>query len=81
MVESQQRLMEMEQHEAKVVMKRRRVILDKTTFQKKGIKIPNPKHFMWTLAKQNYDKHIKQMEKWRDIAVEEEWASKTFNTL
>ncbi len=51
MVESQQRLMEMEQREAKVVTKRRRAILDRTTLLQKGIKIPNPKHFMWTLAK------------------------------
>jgi hypothetical protein len=31
---------------------------------------------MWTRTKHNYDKHIKQMENWKDIAMEENWASK-----
>jgi hypothetical protein len=34
--------MEMERRESKVVVKRRRVILDKATLLEKGIKIPNP---------------------------------------
>jgi len=62
-------------------MKRRHAILDRVTLLKKGIKIPNPKHFMWTLMKQNYDKHIKRMEKCKGIAAEEEWVSKTFDRL
>jgi hypothetical protein len=43
MAKSQRRAMEMEQHEAKVVAKRRRTILDKVTLLEKGMKIPNPK--------------------------------------
>jgi hypothetical protein len=35
--------MELEGHEAKAIAKRRRTILDITTFIEKGIKIPNPK--------------------------------------
>jgi len=62
-------------------MKRRCAIMDKATLLDKGIKIPNPKRFMWTLMKQNYDKHIKRMENWKDIVAEEEWASKTFDML
>ncbi len=54
--------MEMEQCEAKVVAKRRHAILDKATLLEKGIKIPNPEHFMWTQTKQNYDEHIEWME-------------------
>jgi hypothetical protein len=48
MVEAQQRAMEMERHESKVVVKKRRIILDKTTLLEKGIKIPNHEQFMWT---------------------------------
>jgi hypothetical protein len=36
---------------------------------------------MWRLIKQNYDKHIKRMEKCKGIVVEEELFSKTFDTL
>jgi hypothetical protein len=43
--------MEMEQREAKVIVKRRCAILDRVTFLEKGIKIPDPKHFMWTQTK------------------------------
>jgi hypothetical protein len=68
--------MEMEQCEAKVVMKRRRTILDKVIFLEKGIKILDFERFMWTQMKQNYDKHEKWMENWKDIVVEEDWASK-----
>jgi hypothetical protein len=42
MVESHQRAMEMEQHETKIVAKRRRTILDKVTHLEKGMNIPNP---------------------------------------
>jgi RIO-like serine/threonine protein kinase len=48
MAKAQQRVMEMEQHEAKVVAKRECTILDKVTLLEKGMKIPNPKQFMWT---------------------------------
>jgi hypothetical protein len=48
----------MQQHEAQAVTKRRRVILDKITLLEKGIKILEPKWFMWTQTKQNYDKHV-----------------------
>jgi len=40
--------MEMERHEVEVVVKRGRIILDITTLLEKGIKILNPKRFMWT---------------------------------
>jgi len=52
----------MEQHEAEAIMKRRHAILDRITLLEKGIKILNPKRFMWTQTKQNYDKHVKWME-------------------
>jgi ribosomal protein L32E len=48
MVEAQQRVMEMERRESKVVMKRKHAILDKATLLEKGIKISNPDQFMWT---------------------------------
>ncbi len=32
---------------------------------------------MWTQTKHNYDKHVKWMENWKDIAQEEDQASKT----
>jgi hypothetical protein len=48
MAKAQQRLMEMEQCEVEVVMKKRRVIFDKSTHLKKAIKILNLQHFMWT---------------------------------
>jgi hypothetical protein len=54
--------MEMEQREMKVIVKRRRAILDRTTLMEKGIKIPNLERFVWTQMKQNYDKHVKWME-------------------
>ncbi len=43
-------------------MKRRYTILDRNTFMEKGIKILDPKCFMWTQMKQNYDKHVEWME-------------------
>jgi hypothetical protein len=46
----------------KQIMKRKRAIFDRATFLEKGIKILNLDHFMWTQMKQNYDKHIKQIE-------------------
>jgi hypothetical protein len=74
MAEAQQRVMEMEQCEAEA--KRRCTILDKVTLMEKGIKIPGPKRFMWTQTKQNYDKHVEQMENWKDIIKKENLASK-----
>ncbi len=59
-----------------VVMKRRHVILNKTTLLEKGIKILDPERFMWAHMKCNYDKHIKRMENWKDITAKEDWASK-----
>ncbi len=75
MAEAQQRLMEMEQREIEAVVKRRCIILDRTTLLEKGINILNPKCFMWTQTKQNNDKHIEQMENWKDIVMEENQAS------
>jgi hypothetical protein len=62
MAEIQRRLMEMEQHEVEAIVKRRHAIRDKATLLEKGIEIPNPKHFMWTQMKHNYEKHIEWME-------------------
>jgi len=62
MVEAQQKVMEMERHEVEVVMKRRCAILDKATLLEKGIKILDPKRFMRTQMKQNYDKQVERME-------------------
>jgi hypothetical protein len=62
MVEAQQRAMEMERREVEVVMKRRCTILNRATLLEKGIKILDPKRFMWTQMKQNYDKHVERME-------------------
>ncbi len=57
-------------------MKRRCMILDRITLLENGIKIPDPKQFMWTQVKQNYDKHVEQMENWNDIDEEEDQAFK-----
>jgi hypothetical protein len=76
MVKAQRRLLEMEQREAKAIMKKRHVILNKTTLLDKGIKILDPERFMWTQMKRNYDKHIERMENWKDITAKEDWASK-----
>jgi hypothetical protein len=46
--------------------------LDKATLLEKGIQIIDPKHFMWTQMKHNYDKHIEWMENWKDIVVKED---------
>ncbi len=51
MAKAQQRAMEIERCESKVVAKRRCAILDRATFLNKGIKIPNPTRFMWTQIK------------------------------
>jgi hypothetical protein len=67
MVETQRRAMEMEKCEVEAVAKKRHAILDKATLLEKHIKIPEPKHFMWTPTKHNYDKHVKQVKKWKDI--------------
>jgi hypothetical protein len=48
MVEAQRRAMEMEQCEVEAIVKRRRVIFDRATLLEKGIKILDPKQFMWT---------------------------------
>ncbi len=76
MVKAQQRVMEMHRREAEAIVKRICAILDKVTFLEKGIQILNPKRFMWTQTKQNYDKHVERMENWKDIAKEEDWAFK-----
>ncbi len=55
--------------EAEVIAKRKHTILDRVTLLEKGIKIPDPKCFMWTQMKQNYDKHVEQIENWKDIAT------------
>ncbi len=44
------------------VAKRRCAILYRATLLEKGIKIPDPDRFMWTQAKQNYDKYVEQMD-------------------
>ncbi len=54
-------------------VRKRATIMDKTTLLDKGIRIPNPDRFMWIQMKQNYDKHVKRMENWKDISEEEEW--------
>jgi len=41
MVETQQRVMEIEKHELETITKKRHEILDRTTILEKGIKIPN----------------------------------------
>ncbi len=51
MAEAQQRAMEMERRELKVVVKRKRVILHITTVLEKGIKILDLEQFMWTQTK------------------------------
>jgi hypothetical protein len=48
MAKTQRRAMEIEQHEAEVVAKRRHIILDKATLLDKGIKILDLECFMWT---------------------------------
>ncbi len=58
----QQKVMEMEDREAEIVAKRWCVILYRATLLEKGIKIPDPKWFMWTHMKQNYEKHVEQMD-------------------
>jgi len=54
--------METEGREVEAVMKRRRIILNKIKLLEKGIKILEPKRFMWTQTKQNNDKNVKWME-------------------
>ncbi len=41
----------MERHESKLVIKRKNMISNRATLLEKGIKIPNPKRFMWTQTK------------------------------
>jgi hypothetical protein len=64
--------MAMEGQESEVIMKNKREILYRTTLLEKNIKIPNLDKFMWTQMKQNYDKHVEQMENWKDIVEEED---------
>ncbi len=52
------------------------MILDRVTFLEKGIKTSDPQRLMWTQVKQNYDRHVEQMENWNDIDDEEDQASK-----
>ncbi len=66
--------MEMEHHEMEAIAKRRHEILDRVTLMEKGIKILDLEWFMWTQMKQNYDKHVKQIENWKDTIAEEKWA-------
>jgi hypothetical protein len=54
--------MEIERCELEVVAKRKCAILDKVTLLEKGIKISNPKRFMWIQTKQNNVKHVEHME-------------------
>ncbi len=51
-----------EQHFVEAIVNKRRAIMDKVTFLEKAIKIPDLEQFMWTQTKQNYDKHVEQME-------------------
>ncbi len=62
----------MEGQESEVIVKNKREILYRTTLLEKNIKIPNLDKFMWTQMKQNYDKHVEQMENWKDIVEEED---------
>ncbi len=66
----------MQQHEVEAIVNRRRAIMDKVTFMKKAIKIPDLEQFMWTQTKQNYNKHVEQMENQKDITKEADWVSK-----
>jgi len=59
-----------------VEVKRHAIIMDKATLLDKGIRIPNLNRFMWIQTKQNYDKHVKRLENWKDISEKEEWAFK-----
>jgi len=68
--------MEIEKSELENIVKRRCVILDKITLLEKGIKILDPKRFMWTQTKQNYNKHVEWMENWKDIVEKKVWASR-----
>ncbi len=70
--------MEIERCELEAIAKRRCAFLDIVTLLEKGIKIQDPKQFMWTQTKQNYDKHVEQMENWKDIVEEGNWASKAW---
>ncbi len=47
----------------------------KITLLEKDIKISNPERFMWTQTKQNYERHVEQMENQNDIVEEKNWAS------
>jgi hypothetical protein len=68
--------MEIERQELEFVAMKICAILDKTTLLEKGIKLSNLEQFMWIHKKQNYDKHVEQIENWKDIDEEKDWASK-----
>ncbi len=76
MAYAQRRAMEMERCELEAIAKKRCTILDRATLLEKGIKILDLKRFMQTQMKENYDKHVEQMENWKDIVEEENWVSK-----
>ncbi len=57
-------------------MKRRHTILDKATLLEKGFKISDLDQSMQTHKKQNYDKHVEQVENWKDIIDEKDQGSK-----
>jgi hypothetical protein len=48
MAKAQQRAIEMERCEVKIVTKKRHEILEKATLLEKGIKIPDLEQSMWT---------------------------------
>jgi hypothetical protein len=51
MAKAQQRAMEMDRCESKVITKKIHIILDMATLLKKGVKIPNLDRFMWIETK------------------------------
>ncbi len=66
----------MERCELKAEAKKRHTIMYKITLLEKDIKISNPERFMWTQTKQNYERHVEQMENQNDIVEEKDWAFK-----
>jgi hypothetical protein len=42
-----------------IEVRRQATIMDRATLLDKGIRISNPKKFMWIQTKQDYDKHVK----------------------
>jgi len=60
--ETQRKAMEIKRHELEFVAMKICAILDKTTLLEKAIKRSNLEQFMWIQKKQNYDKHVEQIE-------------------